>query len=290
MTRIFISYRREDSADTSGRLYDRLETRFGHHNVFKDVDNIPPGVDFRAYVNNALQMSDVVLVIIGPHWLASADSAGGQPRLFASNDFVRIEVEAALQLRKVVIPVLVGNAMMPMEAALPPSIGALAYINASQLRPDPDFRHDTDALVASLAQFNPPAIAPMPHGMSGPTPQNVQQLKHALETVTVKPFRPSLGKRTRVIYRALLVGFGVLAFGVWVSALVIQYGINQGHTSALTLYVLPAITIIIDIIGTILAIIIALSVKRGVWIVYLLLFNILPLGIAPAIYGIFGPM
>ena len=54
--------------------------------------------------------------------------------------------------------------MMPEEHALPPSIGALAYINASRLRPDPDFRHDTDALMATLAQFNPPAIAPCPTG------------------------------------------------------------------------------------------------------------------------------
>lgn len=289
MTRIFISYRREDSADTSGRLYDQLEARFGRQNLFKDVDNIPPGVDFRAYLDNALQMSDVVLVVIGPHWLSSANAAGEQ-RLFTSNDFVRIEVEAALRQRKVVIPVLVGATAMPTDASLPPSIGALAYINASRLRPDPDFRHDSDALMTTLAQYNPVAIAPMPHGMAGPTPQNLQQLKDALEIVKGQPFRPSLRASTRATFRALLIGLGVLAFSVWVSALVIQYGVHQGHGDTLTLYTLPAIAIAADVIGTILAMSIAFSVKRSVWVVYLLLFNILPVGLAPAIYSVYGPM
>lgn len=294
MTRTFISYRREDSADASGRLYDRLEARFGRQNVFKDVDNIPPGVDFRTYIDNALQLCDVALVIIGPHWLASADSAGAS-RLFASSDFVRIEIEVALQLHKVIIPVLVGAATMPPATSLPPSIDALAYINASRLRPDPDFRHDADALMASIAQHSAPVktpvSAPMPTGMTGPTPQNVQRLKDSLEVVTGKPFRPELSKRARTTNRALLGGLGALALGFFISALVIQYGVNHSTTgNTLTLTTLPAIAITIDIIGTILAMIVAVSVRRGVWIIYLLLLNIIPVGLAPLIYCAFGPM
>jgi hypothetical protein len=290
MTRTFISYRREDSADASGRLYDRLEARFGRQNVFKDVDNIPPGVDFRTYIDSALQLCDVALVIIGPHWLASADNAGEQ-RLFASSDFVRIEIEVALQLHKVIIPVLVGAATMPAATSLPPSIDALAYINASRLRPDPDFRHDADALMASIAQHNPPPIAPMPTGMSGPTPQNIERLKDSLEVVTGKRYQPTLSKRARTTNRALLGGLGALALGFFISALVIQYGVNHSITgNTLTLTTLPTIAITIDVIGTILAMIIAVSVKRNVWIIYLLLLNILPVGLAPLIYCAFGPM
>lgn len=289
MTRIFISYRREDSADASGRLYDRLETRFGRQNVFKDVDNIPPGVDFRTYINSALQFCDVALVIVGPHWLGTADNAG-EPRLFASNDFVRIEIEVALQLHKVIIPVLVGAATMPAATSLPPSIGALAYINASRLRPDPDFRNDADALMATIARYNPPAIAPMPHGMTGPTPQNVQRLADSLAVVSGKRFQPSMSKRARITSRALLGGIGAIALGVFISALVVQYGVNQGTGDTLTLYTLPAIAITFDVIGTILAMIVAVSVRRSVWIIYLLLCNIVPVGLAPLIYCAYGPM
>ena len=43
---IFISYRRSDSQDVTGRIYDRLLGKFTQKQVFKDVDNIPLGVSF----------------------------------------------------------------------------------------------------------------------------------------------------------------------------------------------------------------------------------------------------
>ncbi len=38
---LFISYRREDSPDVCGRIYDRLIQQFGKEAVFKDIDSIP---------------------------------------------------------------------------------------------------------------------------------------------------------------------------------------------------------------------------------------------------------
>ena len=72
MAKLFISYRRGDSADVTGRIYDRLEARFGRESVFIDVDTIPPGVDFREHIERAVGQADVVLVVIGPDWLAAA--------------------------------------------------------------------------------------------------------------------------------------------------------------------------------------------------------------------------
>lgn len=45
MSKILISYRREDSADITGRIYDRLVQVFPQ-SVFRDVDSIPLGVAF----------------------------------------------------------------------------------------------------------------------------------------------------------------------------------------------------------------------------------------------------
>lgn len=288
MTRMFISYRRDDSADASGRLYDQLASRFGRENVFKDVDNIPVGVDFRTYLDHALQLTDVVLVVIGPQWLTSANSQG-ERRLFEANDFVRIEIEAALRMRKVVIPVLVSDATMAAEDALPPSIGALAYINASRLRPDPYFSHDCDALMASIALYGAQDEMPLPSGMLGPTPGNVKRLADALALVKGKPYQPSLAPYQRRFYRILLVLLGLLSFGIWLTGVVIQYGMNSGYGDTLTLFTLPGISIMVDVIATLTAAGVALSLKRTVWIVWLAALNIVPLGVAPVIYGLYGP-
>ena len=45
-TRVFISYRRDDSAGHAGRVHDRLEHEFGRDLLFMDVDAIPLGANF----------------------------------------------------------------------------------------------------------------------------------------------------------------------------------------------------------------------------------------------------
>ena len=109
---IFINYRREDSTATAGRLYDRLAQAFGRKNLFMDVDHIPAGVDFVAHLNNQVAACEVVLVVIGPNWLNAKDEAG-QRRLDNPDDFVAIEIAAALARNIRVIPVLVDGARMP---------------------------------------------------------------------------------------------------------------------------------------------------------------------------------
>jgi hypothetical protein len=87
---IAISYRREDSLSVAGRLYDRLEQRFGNENVFMDFDSIPPGVDFRDQIKNTIERSKVVIVVIGPNWLGQKSDA--TRRINDPEDFVRLEV------------------------------------------------------------------------------------------------------------------------------------------------------------------------------------------------------
>src|SRR5262245_25569344 len=69
MSKLFISYRRDDSADVTGRLHDRLKSQFGDEAVFLDVDAIPLGVDFRMSLTDAVNQCDVLLAVIGDHWL-----------------------------------------------------------------------------------------------------------------------------------------------------------------------------------------------------------------------------
>jgi hypothetical protein len=98
MPRIFISYRRTDSQTISGRVHDRLEKVFADKNVFKDVNDILAGKDFRLVLQDAAQQCDIMLVVIGKQWLNSSNDKGSR-RLDDPNDFVRIEVETALRTK-----------------------------------------------------------------------------------------------------------------------------------------------------------------------------------------------
>jgi hypothetical protein len=150
--KIFISYRRSDSLDVTGRIYDRLVVTFGRDAVFKDVDAIPYGVNFRSYIYDAVGKAQVFLAIIGPHWLTAMDDES-QLRLNDPQDFVRVEISVALQRNMNLIPVLVSGAAMPAERDLPDELTMLAYQNAAQIRPDPDFHNDVNRLIQSIQKL-----------------------------------------------------------------------------------------------------------------------------------------
>ncbi len=150
MPRIFISYRRSDSAAAAGRIYDRLCMAFGEDNLFKDVDNIPPGANYRRILESEVSNCDVLLAIIGPRWLNTADESGKR-RLDEPDDFVRIEIETALSREEaLVIPVLVDDSPMPDRDNLPESLRELHYRNAVNIRNDPDFNRDIARLIATI--------------------------------------------------------------------------------------------------------------------------------------------
>src|SRR5205085_8407252 len=109
--KIFISYRRDDSAGHAGRLFDRLNEHFGHERLFMDVDHIEPGEDFVQVIEAAVASSAVLLAIIGRHWLTTGDATAR--RLDNPNDFIRLEIATALARNIRVIPVLVQDASMP---------------------------------------------------------------------------------------------------------------------------------------------------------------------------------
>lgn len=152
MGKIFISYRRADSRKDAGRIYDRLIEEFDEDNIFKDVNTIPTGEDFRTIIRSAILNSDVVLVIIGNKWSDITDENGNR-RLDDVSDFVRIEIVLALQENKMVIPVLIDNTSMPNTDDLPSEMQQLAYKNAAIVRDDPDFSHDVSKLIDDLQRI-----------------------------------------------------------------------------------------------------------------------------------------
>ncbi|MGH8533588.1 MAG: ankyrin repeat domain-containing protein [Gammaproteobacteria bacterium] len=146
---IFISYRRDDTSGYAGRVFDRLVHHFGAERVYRDVDTIGAGEDFVEAIRQKINQSDVLLVLIGKHWLTATDDEGHW-RLADEKDFVRVEIATALERKIRVIPVLLQDAEMPRAKDLPASLAALAQRNAFEIR-DTSFDQDIAQLIHVLA-------------------------------------------------------------------------------------------------------------------------------------------
>ena len=145
--KIFINYRRGDDPGFTQALYQRLEEEFPSGDLFMDVEGqIKPGDDFVAVLSAQVAQCDVMLAVIGPRWVVLMDARAG-----SADDFVTIEIRAALEQDKRVIPVLVGGAGMPASEAVPEPIRALARRNAVGLRPE-RFKADCQGLMSALKE------------------------------------------------------------------------------------------------------------------------------------------
>jgi hypothetical protein len=148
--KIFINYRRDDSPGTAGRLHDRLAQTFGRKNLFMDVDHIPAGVDFLEHLHSQVAACDVFLAVIGPNWLNAKDERGRR-RFDSPDDFVTIEIAAALARNIRVIPVLVDGARTPKADKLPDSVKPLVRRNAVEVR-NTQFGRDAEALANKVRE------------------------------------------------------------------------------------------------------------------------------------------
>jgi hypothetical protein len=145
---IFISYRRADSPSAVGRIRDALVATYGRENVLFDIDTLPLGVDFRVHLKSLVARCAYMVVVIGPGWLHASDALGR--RLDRADDWVRVEIETALQRQIPVVPVLVNGSSLPAAEDLPESLRDLVDRNATTVRNDPDFHTDITRLVAGL--------------------------------------------------------------------------------------------------------------------------------------------
>ena len=145
---IFLSYRRADSAAVVDHLYDRLVARYGRECIFRDIDNIPLGKDFRDHIGTVIGGCDIVLAIIGPCWHGGRGASAN--RILREDDPVRIEIEVAIEAGALVIPILVGGAEMPNRQKVPPSLHGLPALNAATLATGRDFEHHLTLLFKKL--------------------------------------------------------------------------------------------------------------------------------------------
>ena len=219
--RVFISYRRQETAWPARQLHDVLAAELGADRIFKDVDDIEPGDDFVEQIQSAVGSCQVLLALIGPQWLTVTDARGGR-RIDDPADFVRLEVETALSRDDVrVIPILVDHAKMPTAEELPPGLAALTRRQAVEINP---VSFDTHRLLRVLnetlnAAAGKPAVPRIGDGEAvqpAVVPPALPPVESPVEAVTidVPPSAPAMprGDRAGARRRTLMVGVGLLSF------------------------------------------------------------------------------
>jgi uncharacterized membrane protein YhaH (DUF805 family) len=145
---IFINYRRNISAHAAGRLADQLARHLEGRRLFLDVDGIEPGLDFVKVLSDQVAQCEAFIAVIGPGWAEAKNSAGTRC-LDSPNDYVRIEIEAALKRDIRLIPVLVDGARMPAADDLPEPLKPLSRRNAVEITHH-RFGPEVEALAGTL--------------------------------------------------------------------------------------------------------------------------------------------
>jgi hypothetical protein len=224
--KVFISYRRSDSAGYAGRVWDRLERDLGRHSLFMDVAAIPLGTNFPKVLHEEVAKCDVLLAMIGPNWLDARDDLGPladvslaeaehkNRRLDDPNDYVRIEIAQALQRGIPVIPILLDSATIPKADQLPEDLKELASRNGMHIH-HASFHDDMNRLIRELkgqldqavssdertaadAQQSDPAVAQGAHSLKVLRGQPIRRhdLQSARRVGQTKPEPPMGGKNS----------------------------------------------------------------------------------------------
>jgi hypothetical protein len=217
--KVFITYRREETAIYAGLLYDAMVARFGEGNVFMDVD-MALGVDFVERITEAVAACQVLIVVMGPRW-ATVEDEHGRARIADPEDFVRLEVETALRRTDVTpIPVLVAGARMPGQEDLPPELRAITRRNALELG-DQRWRDDIGRLISTLDELlaESPSVPASPEDTSDratvrvPTPER----RRGIAGISVAGIIVIIGVYTTTSLNAwvggIMVIVGLIAFG-----------------------------------------------------------------------------
>ena len=161
--RAFISYRKRDAWAEAQLLYERLANRFGSENIFLDIHNLQPGMKWLEEIKSHRASCDVLLALIGPHWVSILKARGKDAIVQPTEDYVRFEIEYALRPNSGirVIPVLMGDDVPFADEVLPRSLQALTKIEAAQVR-QKQFEEDVAHLISKLETFADEQPTPSP--------------------------------------------------------------------------------------------------------------------------------
>jgi hypothetical protein len=142
VSRIFVSYRSDDSAYPAAGLAGELGRWFGADRVFLDSRSLRAGAVYPPAIRAALHRCTALVAVIGPNWLAGR-------RIDDPKDWVRIELRAAFKRGITVVPTLLDGATMPRADQLPRDVATLALSQFRYVR-GRSFEADVEVLAHEL--------------------------------------------------------------------------------------------------------------------------------------------
>ncbi|OQA32944.1 MAG: Serine/threonine-protein kinase pkn1 [Betaproteobacteria bacterium ADurb.Bin341] len=155
MTKIFVSYRRDESQEIAGRIARRLQERLGPGSILCDAGEPPLGVNIRKHFAERIGPCDVLLAIMGKHWLTPSED--GSSSLHEPFDCQRVAIESALAAGVPVVPVYVDGAARAQESDLPASLAELALLSGLSINDGPDFMNQMERLIRGINAFIRPS-------------------------------------------------------------------------------------------------------------------------------------
>ncbi|MGZ3143965.1 toll/interleukin-1 receptor domain-containing protein [Lentzea chajnantorensis] len=158
MAGVFVNYRVKDNPYGAASITQVLRDHFGADLVFRDAVSMEPGTHYPSEIRRALHEADVLVAVVGPHWLVP-DPGTGRPRLESPGDWVHDEIAHALANGIPIVPVLLEDAPRPKHGDLPAGIRGFASIQAQALS-HRRFHQDMAELVARLVGLVPSLVVP----------------------------------------------------------------------------------------------------------------------------------
>lgn len=147
VTDVFISYRRGDSAYAATRIQQQLQGALPHLSIFIDRE-MPGGEAWSQRLDQALAECRIVVVLIGSDFVSEFERRAATP---GETDYMRLELETAIDLKKWLVPVVLGAGDMPAPQRLPPKLHALTSAQAV-FAPATSFSAAMDCLATALVK------------------------------------------------------------------------------------------------------------------------------------------
>lgn len=120
---IFLSYRRDDIPGYVRQLQEDLQRHFGADKVFRDVEDIPGGQQWKEVLSNSLAQSAALIVVIGPRW-----EQIWRERADKSSDYIVYELNKARDIGIPIIPVTINGTVLSQDLDL----GSVAWLTDKQ--------------------------------------------------------------------------------------------------------------------------------------------------------------